>query len=450
MVQERDPSQAERELVDTIERGGRTPAGRTAVHLHLSQLLPSNRPPTYLRIAARLFAPLEITAGVRVFALSNGDIMVLGRDMPEDEVDRIVHRVRSLFEKDPLAFEDFDDDYDPFVSWYAYEVDYDELVEVARTLLATAEVCRQEKLREKPPPAPLHPGDMDDLAARLQAMNVRAFLRRQPCIRIGDDRRGRVLFDEFTVSMADGRAAVAPETDLFADRWLFQEFSRTLDQVILGVLPEAPVLAGVPRLSLNLNLETVDSPAFRKLLGALGGRTAVVEVQVIDVFTNLALFQRLRDDLRADGHALLIDGLSPAVLGAMDLTLLDPDFVKILWAADLAAPQHPRKGEGLADVIADLGAERVILSRCDSEIAVTWGQEHGISAFQGRFLDAILGTMTLHTCEKASMCTMRQCIDRRAAVQGKTRAECPNPRHLDATLQIVAPGRRRSGAGEGA
>lgn len=445
MVIARDPSQAERELVDTIERGGRTPAGRTAVHLHLSQLLPSNRPSTYLRIAARLFAPLEVSSQVRVFPLSNGDIFVLGRDMPEDEVDRIVHRVRSLFEKDPLAFADFDDDFDPFVTWYAFEVDYDDLIEVTHALLSVAELRRQEALREKPPPAPLQPSELDELANKVQRLNIRTVLRRQPCVHIGSDRRGQVLFDEFTVSMADVRAAVAPETDLFADRWLFQEFSRTLDQVILDVLPEAALLGSLPAASVNLNLETIESRAFRGLREAMKGRRVVVEVQVIDVFTNLARFQAARDALRAEGHAILIDGLSPAVLGAMDMKLLDPDYVKILWAADLAAPQHPRKGEGLAELVADLGADRVILSRCDSEAAVAWGRDKGINTFQGRFIDAVLSTMTMHGCDKASLCTLAQCMSRRAAVLGKVRGECPNRTALDGMQQIVAPPRKGKG-----
>lgn len=445
MVIERDPSQAERELVDTIERGGRTPAGRTAVHLHLSQLLPTNRPPTALRIAARLFAPLEVTSQIRVFPLSSGDIFVLGRDMPEDEVDRIVHRVRSLFEKDPLAFADFEDEDDPFVTWYAFEVDYDDLMEVARALLSVAELRRQEKLREPPPPAPLQPSDMDELVSKVQRLNMRGHLRRQACVRIDNNREGRVLFDEFTVSMADVRDAVAPETDLFADRWLFQDFSRTLDEVILNTLPESALLESVPAASVNLNLETVDSRAFRGLLALLEGRRVIVEVQVIDVFTNLALFQEARDSLRAQGHAILIDGLSPAVLGSMDLTLLDPDFVKLLWLADLAAPQHPRKGEGLADLIDALGPERVILSRCDSDAAVAWGRDQGITAFQGRFIDAVLSTMTMRDCEKSDQCTLAQCTSRRASVLGKVRAECPNRSALDGMRRIVAPPRQEKG-----
>lgn len=445
MLQERDPTRAERELLDTIERGGRTPAGRTAVQLHLSQLLPSNRPGSRLKIASRLFAPLEISHNLQVFLLSNGDIFVLGRDMPENQVDNIVHRVRSLFDNDPLTFDDFDEGIDPFVTWYAYEVDFSELEMVARNLLEAAEILRKQRLGTPPPPEPLSPGDLDQLRDKVLALNIRPMLRRQPCIRLRPKQSAEIMFEEITVGITEVRDSIAPGKDIFADRWLFQDFSRTLDGALLAVLPQAPVLARPPAISLNLNLESIDSREFRGLLNVLKpGQKVIAEVQVIDIFTNLAAYQSTRDLLRHNGHGILIDGLSPAMLGAMDMSLLDPDFVKILWAADLAAPQHPRKGEGLADLVSGLGAERVILSRCESEQAMSWGLANGMTAFQGRYMDAILGTVTMQQCPSSSQCILRDCVVRRASVMGRRRSECPNIPWLDQVQVLSAPSRRRA------
>lgn len=445
MLQERDPTRAERELLDTIERGGRTPEGRTAVQLHLSQLLPSNRPGSRLKIASRLFAPLEISHNLQVFLLSSGDLFVLGKDMPEDQVDSIVHRVRSLFENDPLAFEDFEDDIDPFVTWYAYEVDFADLTMVVRSMLEIAEIMRKQRLGAPPPPEPLGPSDLDSLREKLQTLNIRPFLRRQPCIRLQPKQHAEILFEEITVGITEVRDAIAPGKDIFADRWLFQDFSRALDGALLSVLPQSPVLTLPPAISLNLNLESINSREFRGLLHSLKeDQHLVAEIQVIDIFTNLETYQLVRDLLRHNGHKILIDGLSPAVLGAMDLSRLDPDFVKILWAADLAAPQHPRKGEGLLDLIQDLGAERVILSRCESEQAMTWGLTNGITAFQGRYMDAILATVTMQQCPSSASCVLRDCTARRASVMGKKRTECPNVPWLDRIHVLSSPNRQRS------
>jgi EAL domain-containing protein (putative c-di-GMP-specific phosphodiesterase class I) len=432
MLYERDPTRAERELLDTIERGGRTPAGRTAVQLHLSQLLPSNRDLTRLRIASRLFAPFESSHGVRIFPLSNGDVFVLGKDMPEDQVDNVVHRVRSLFERDPLTFGDFEDNDDPFVSWYAYEVDYQDLEAVGRNLLEVAEIRRKRDLGAAPPPEPVGPGDLETLTTKVQTLNIRPLLHRQAAIRVNIKQNAEILFEEVTVAMNGVRDAIAPGKDFFADRWIFQEFSRTLDQVLLSSLPQAPMLVQPPAVSVNLNLESVNSRPFRGLLNSLAAHQhMVVEVQVVDIFTNLSTYQKVRDTLRAQGHKILIDGLAPAILGAMDLSLLDPDYVKILWTAELGAQQHGHKGSELVSMIKDLGASRVILSRVESETAMIWGLSKGITAFQGRYMDAILGTVTMQKCPSSAACTLKACTGRRASVMGKGRMECPNPPWLD-------------------
>lgn len=450
MVTLRDPTHAERELLDTVQRGGRFPAGRTAVHLHLSDLLPSNRTPSYLRIAARLFAPLEQDGSVRVFALSNGDIMVVGKDMPEDQVDRLVHRVRALFDHDPLAWSDFgphgeddDEDVDPFVTWYAFEIDFDSLQAVCKDLLAAAERRRLDLRNADAPPEPIGPADLDRLVKGLEELDVSRRLRRQPCITILD-RKAHLLFEEVFIGMGEVSAAIAPGRDLFADRWLFQEFSRVLDGALLEALPQTDGIGGPRAVSVNLNLESIDTHAFRTVRAALGDRRVIVEVQVIDVFTNLALYHRQRDALRAEGGSILIDGLSPAMLTAMDLKLLDPDFVKVLWFADLAAARHPRDSEALMAMIDDLGAERVILSRCDGEAAVGWGLDHGIRTFQGRFLDAMLAAVTLQKCPQASLCTRAQCSERRSFMSGKRRRDCPYLPGLDMVQSFAAPARTPS------
>lgn len=450
MAIERDPSQTERQLLDTIERAGRMPAGRTAVHLHLSKLLPGNRPPAHLRIAARLFAALETAHHIQIFPLSNGDIIVLGKDMPEDEVDRIVHRVRALFDRDPLTFMDFEDDEpDPFVSWYALEVDYDDLHVAASALLKDAERRRDAQRRADKPPRPMTPADLDLLQAKMAELDVRPMLRRQPCIRFAA-KQAHIAFEEVFISMADVREALAIDYDMFADRWLFQDLSRMLDARALAGLPDSAAAGKPDRLSLNLNLESLDTSEFAVVAERLRpGQTLVVEVQVIDVFSNLPAFQKARDVLREDGHAILIDGLHPAVLGALDLSLLDPDWVKIVWHPELAAPQHPRKSEEFADLVNDFGGDRVVLSRCDNETAVMWGLSKNITAFQGRFLDAILGTVIMTQCPKARLCDLKDCIARRSVLSGRQRALCPHPPGLDAVTAFAAPGRRKAATSGG-
>lgn len=437
----RDPTHAERELLDTVERGGRVPAGRTAVHMHLSQLLPSNRTPANLKMAASLFLPVQSANSARVFRLSSGDIIIVGKDMPEDELDKIVNRIRSLFHDDPLAWSDDidDDEDDPFVSWYTFEVDFPAFLALTRSILDEAE-DRRKKIGLLPPePDPIQPGDLTDMVEALEHIRIRRNIYRQPCVRISDG-QASILFEEFFVSIASIMEKLAPGRDLLSERWLFQDFSRSLDRYVISTLVRSDVANLPRRISLNLNLETLHGKEYDILRRSMDlDRNMAIEVQTIDVFNNLDMWINTRRALRNTGDFLIIDGLTPPMGGVMNLGMLDPDYVKISWSPELTAPQHPTAERDMKNVIEAVGPERVIMARCDSQLAITWGLELGIQHFQGRFVDAIHGAMTMRECPASAQCTLRDCTGRRSALDTKVRNTCPHIPGLDAVQTFSAP-----------
>ena len=437
----RDPTHAERELLDVVERGGRTPAGRTAVHLHLSQLLPSNRTAANLKMAASLFQPLQSANGLRVFRLSNGDVIVVGKDMPEYELDKIVNRVRSLFHNDPLSWhDDFEDDAnDPFVSWYTFEVDFPAFLELTRSILDEAEERRKKTGMLPPEPEPILPGDLTSMVQALESVRMRRMIYRQPCIRIQDG-VADILFEEFFVSISTLMDKLAPGRDVLSERWLFQDFSRSLDRYVISALVRSDIANLPSRISLNLNLETVYSKEYDILWRSRDDdQYLAIEIQVIDVFNNLDMWVETRRTLRNTGHFLILDGLTPPMGGVMNLRMLDPDYVKISWSPELIAPQHPTIARDIANVIDAVGPERIILARCDSQDAVTWALELGIQHFQGRFVDAIHGAMTMRECPASAQCTLKECTGRRSTLDTKTRNTCPHLPGLDAVQRFSAP-----------
>src|SRR5688572_6842165 len=109
-------------LVDTLDRIRRNPEGRKVVHLRLSQLLPANRTTVRIKIVTRMFRTLESGRQVQIFGLSNDDLaMVVGAGAQRD-VNNIIHRVRKLFEGDPLTLDD-DSGNDRFAVWYDLTLD---------------------------------------------------------------------------------------------------------------------------------------------------------------------------------------------------------------------------------------------------------------------------------------------------------------------------------------
>ncbi|WP_404382085.1 hypothetical protein [Caenispirillum salinarum] len=451
--------QAERLLLDTIERLRRNGSGGRAVYLHLSRLLPMNRVPVRMRIVARMFKTLETGHGAAVYTLDNDDLVILGRTLPESEIDLIIHRVRSLFEHDPLTYAgggQADPD-DPFVTWYDLMTDH-------RRLRLAVEAVEQDRLERlgtvgsgglvspyswaaprEAVPEPVDPRALERVLDAFALFDLGPHLRRQPAVRIGDDRLAEVAFEEFFASIGGVQKALCPETVLTADRWLFQDFSRALDRRVLEILADQPLLRKPGAISLNLNLESTRSPAFRRLVKAMGGRQKlVVEVQVIDVFADIHAYEDARDALREAGHEVLIDGLSPVTLRLLDVRKLAPDYAKVLWNADLATEETADKTAAFAAEVKAVGPRRVVLARCDTEAAVMWGLNNGIQMFQGRFIDAVLGTMTMADCPKSIQCTLSQCAARRASVAGATRTQCPHPPGLDAVQRFAAPGVRRA------
>lgn len=454
----REGIQAERLLLDAIDRLRRKTGGGRAVHLHLSRLLPVNRLPVRIRVVARMFKTLETGHGANVYRLSNDDLVILGRELPVAEIDTIIHRVRSLFEHDPVTYagSGWNDPKDPFVTWYDLMADWREL---------TQEIARLEEARlaalgrigaggmvspyswstpREAGPEPMDPRALERVLAAFESFDLAPHLRRQPAVRITEDRIAEVAFEEFFVSIGNLQKALAPEVVLTGDRWLFQDLSRALDRRVLDLLGAQPLTRRPGTVSLNLNLESTRGPGFRTFVRAMSRRQGlVVEVQVIDVFADIAGYEAARDALREAGHKVLIDGLSPVTLRLLDVRRLDPDYAKVLWNADLASEQTADKTAAFAAEVKAVGPERVVLARCDTEAAVLWGLENGIRVFQGRFIDAVLGTVTMESCPAAAYCTLSQCAGRRSAVAGPARAACPNPPGLDAVQSFRAPGRRR-------
>src|SRR4051812_38734847 len=102
-------------LVDTLDRMRRNPEGRKVVHLRLSLLLPLNRTPVRIKIVTRMFRTLESGRQAQLFSMSNDDLMMIVTAGAQRDVNNILHRIRKLYEGDPITVEDADGD--RFVTW---------------------------------------------------------------------------------------------------------------------------------------------------------------------------------------------------------------------------------------------------------------------------------------------------------------------------------------------
>jgi EAL domain-containing protein (putative c-di-GMP-specific phosphodiesterase class I) len=372
-------------LVDTLDRMRRNPEGRKVVHLRFSNLLPHNRTPVRLKILTRLFRSLESGRQIQIFSVTNGDLVIIVNAGAQRDVQNIVHRIRTLFESDPVTIGEGDQD--RFVSWYDLSLDAAMAIHAAQDLRAQAQSASPPGSGTLPP---LVPAFLDDVQKKLAFANVVPFVRDQPVLRVNPTTyEAGIEFVEFFLSVQDLQRAAAPHINLLGDKALFQDLSRTMDQRMLETVARAPHAREAPALSINLNLETVLTGSFATFLERLGtDKKIVVELQAMDIFTNLSMYLDVQGALRSLNHAVLIDGVNVAMLRLIDVSQLKPDYAKVAYAPEMEVAGRSAS-QVVQELVAALGEGKVILSRCESASALALGLKNGISLFQGRFLDSM-------------------------------------------------------------
>lgn len=245
------------------------------------------------------------------------------------------------------------------------------------------------------------------------------------------------LFREVAISTAvlEGRIS---GSDATADPFLFSHLAVRLDYRMLHDLqhdiPAGGLLSlglGSAALHINMTLSGILSQGFADFAAACpkaiaAGLRIGVEVPFVEAFADIKAFIVARERLRLAGLHLVLDGVSHQVLALACPGVLEPSLVKLIWS-----PAMRDAGPALGEAVARLGPERIVLHRSDGEAAMAWGMAHGISRFQGRYVDAMLAAERMRTCASAHHCSLRQCRERASATGNAGRAGCRNLQLLD-------------------
>jgi len=385
-------------LLERLNRVEQNPFGFYAVHLHLSELRQPNRQPHYLNIAARIFDNIINNHDATLFPLDSADLILVCQNVPVDDVDSVIDRVRSLFNEDPLTLSHGGSFEDQFSTWYDLSTseDFAVLFKLATGLAKALEkkLKKEELNREGSQESkgnPLSPMNLAMINQKLQETQVNDMVHQQTCLHLGTRGDGRVMFHENFISMRELKKKVAPDVNLFASPWLFQYLTETLDRRMLGIMAERDFDLLKEPISVNLNISTVLSRAFQNFHKAVGDNTqkVVVEMQIIDIFSDINSYGYARDSLQEMGYQVLVDGLSPTSLQFFDPAQLRSDLIKISWGSEFESDDNNRVAE-LREVIARIGKDGVILARVDTEKAIKWGVGIGVSRFQGYVIDKLV------------------------------------------------------------
>ena len=412
----------ERLFADAIRRAQRS-GSHQVLALHLGALhLPR---PHHRRIAGALLQDTASRHGGQLFPMRNGDLALLtavtdGTGGATDPA-HLPEIFAELFKADrpsPAAI----------LSVWNIEHDRDQLFEYIQALLNREPSPRLEEI------AIPSPHTVEDVASVLATTRIGDLTQRQTSIEILPAGRGRTmrpLFREITFSLEvlESRLAVAARAS--NDPYLFRHLATRLDprmmEFVLDDLARQP--AGAPRLHLNLTIQTLLSAEFEQFADrciAIGHRPGI-EVALIEACRAPEQFAAARTRLQSRGFPLVIEGVSLLALRLANPACFGADLVKIDWDDILGARPHP----DLVAAIDRLGVDRIVLQRAQNEQAVSFGLAHGITRFQGRYVDAMLAAARLKSCPEAAACTLRQCTERASAVSPVTRRFCLNLSLLD-------------------
>jgi EAL domain-containing protein (putative c-di-GMP-specific phosphodiesterase class I) len=401
-----EPKEGEEELLlQHLTRMRNDASGAFAVHLHLSALRSGNRQPRFLGIAKRTFDEFLSGHDSILFDLYNADLVLMCRNVPIDDVDPIVEKVRALFSEDPLAQGEIGSYEDHFSTWHdlSQPDDFRSLTARIKELEAAAATQFEQDVtdfRAKQSAAdlgvPLAPDNLAAIDQTMRGTQIADIIRNQPVYHVIPGQKGAIVFREYFIAMGELKNRVAPNVNLFGSPWLFQYLTETLDKRMLAVMSRRDLGKTPDQISLNLNINTIMSRDFQQFHESLGEHTSqvVVEMQIIDIFSDLTAYHHAHDFLRERGYKVLVDGLNPIAINFFDPSLLQADFLKISWGPEFVGEEKDEKIEDMRRIVKRAGKNGVILSRVDSEDAVKWGATLGIARFQGYFIDKLVAAVT--------------------------------------------------------
>ncbi len=231
----------------------------------------------------------------------------------------------------------------------------------------------------------------------LQNTDFSNMIRRQSICIILEDSDPQHLYEEVYVSTADLGESVLPGVSLEGTPWLFQALTETLDMRVLSSVSRHDDGAFKKNFSLNLNVSTILSEAFRSFdenIHSTEKSSIMIELQPIDIFSDLNSYLMARDFAQNTGYKVCIDGVTVKTLKYINRERLGADYVKIVWSEDL--PYAFKESPELEEAFVSMGANRIILSHVDVQEGLEFSKKYGITLFQGPYIQSLLSGNARH------------------------------------------------------
>ena len=346
-------------------------------------------------------------SGGEIFGLPNDDMVIIFNKKARDEILACLVKVRFMFHDDPLLQNAFDLESVDFVKFYELGNGAEAFKSLIKANMENG--AGQEKngglgsSRRGTAPVPsfmggarklrreLTPAMLAKVQKALSMTDFSSLIRRQSVCAVIGKSPPQMLFDEVFVSIADLRDMLLPDVDLTANPWLFLSLSETLDRRVLETISRHDDGSLLGNFSININVSTILSDAFLAFddnINVSMRSSIILELQLVDILSDIKSFVLARTFAQARGYKVCIDGVTVDKLKYLNRSNLDCDLIKIIW--------HPsfldviREDKHFMDYVNKAERAKMIICRIDDPQAVQIGNSLGINLYQGRYVQRLL------------------------------------------------------------
>ncbi len=374
-----------------------------AIYIRVSALENKNLRESHRQELADTFAAFVSQSMARYFWFANEDVIVIYNRRIKDEILSCLVKIRFIFHDDQLLKGTDNLESAGFIRFYNMAQDKKDFyhlvsflskqqtpikLQTKKVMPFTMSPINQTPQKQKKPLT-------TDILARVQKIlsvaDFSSFIRRQAiCAVIGKSSPLRV-FEEVYVSIPDLREMLLPDVDLLSDPWLFLSLSETLDKRVLETISRHDDGSLIGNFSININVSTILSDeflAFDESISASMRPSIILELQLVDIFSDIKSFVLAKTFAQARGYKICIDGITVDKLKYLNRANLNCDLMKIIWHP--AFTEVVNEDKHFMDYINKAERAKMILCRIDDPSAIEVGNSLGINLYQGRYVQRLL------------------------------------------------------------
>ncbi len=379
-----------------------------ALYLSTSKLSEANQKYLSRQSLVETFDVVSAKGEGEIFGLPNDDMVIIYNKKMEEEILACLIKVHYIFHDDPLIKDSFDLEKVGFVTYYDLDGRFQSAIDNAmkaaaeQSFSALRKKTSTDKTSEwrivKPQVKKLRreltPALLGKIQKALSMTDFASLIRRQSVCAIIGKSSPQVLFDEAYVAISDLRDMLLPDLDFTANPWLFLALAGTLDKRVLEHVSQHDDGALTSNFSLNLNVSTILSDeflAFDDGINTATRSTIVLELQLVDIFSDIKAYMLAKTFAQYRGYKICIDGITVDKLKYINRQNLDADLIKIIWHPSFMDVIHEDKH--FMDYVNRAERAKMILCRVDDPAAVEVGNSLGINMYQGFYIQRLLNSL---------------------------------------------------------